>query len=275
MYRRCTDKMIVLASSFSTVLKILPINRGKCVRLLLLIDDLITVYICYTIIMSGYNAKIIKEERIDNPDGSYITKEIYEDNTSCIRYWDKKKNNLKCEFYNDDHFKNLKMTAENRFKKDGSYISKNKYVEPTLEGFQSIIVKYAGYEIIKQSITYSDDNFKIPIEKRTHLYYPDNKKSKDILIEHMQENYSELEEHYNNGEIVRTKKCKYTGLLAFLTLYPYMRTNILLPIVVGIGLIPVYQNHMPSFFVIGHTAFFIFCMIVMILQFKELYWYYK
>jgi len=243
--------------------------------LLLLIDDLITVYICYTIIMSGYNAKIIKEERIDNPDGSYITKEIYEDNTSCIRYWDKKKNNLKCEFYNDDHFKNLKMTAENRFKKDGSYISKNKYEEPTLEGFQSIIVKYAGYEIINQSITYSDDNFKIPIEKRTYLYYPDNKKSKDILIEHMQENYSELEEHYNNGEIVRTKKCKYTGLLAFLTLYPYMRTNILLPIVVGIGLIPVYQNHMPSFFVIGHTAFFIFCMIVMILQFKELYWYYK
>ena len=267
--------MIISASSSSTVLKILPKNRGKCVRLLLLIDDLITVYICYTIIMSGYNAKIIKEERIDNPDGSYITKEIYEDNTSCIRYWDKKKNNLKCEFYNDDHFKNLKMTAENRFKKDGSYISKNKYEEPTLEGFQSIIVKYAGYEIINQSITYSDDNFKIPIEKRTYLYYPDNKKSKDILIEHMQENYSELEEHYNNGEIVRTKKCKYTGLLAFLTLYPYMRTNILLPIVVGIGLIPVYQNHMPSFFVIGHTAFFIFCMIVMILQFKELYWYYK
>ena len=30
------------------------------------------------IIMCGYNAQIIKEERIDNPDGSYITKKIYE-----------------------------------------------------------------------------------------------------------------------------------------------------------------------------------------------------
>ena len=83
--------------------------------------------------------KIIKQERIDNSDGSYITKEIYEGGTSAVRYWDKNKNNVKCEFYTDDHFENIEMTSENKFKKNGNYVSKNIYeVEvPSIKLFAS------------------------------------------------------------------------------------------------------------------------------------------
>lgn len=503
--------------------------------------------------MNDYNGKFIKKERIDNSNGSYITKEVYEDNTSCIRYWDKNKNNVKCEFYTDHYFENLEMTSENKFKKDGSYVSKNVYKEPTTEGYQSImgwfdskhqaiktkefydnnfkilmnyeerkynndgsclvivhryfdneyykmfynekgklyeyffysdkkfnnliitykriynadnsykeelffesfqengvkygikyynsdglllrtqyfldksceelitdaqikynddlscteykkyykgtygiyqdnmvihseiidynknnqvifikgysdlefknllhtynieylknrwekhtiiyskpqleddgqiceiqikknqyqyqnikryadseckniisetiflyidsdshiakkiyydkskynyIIKYAGYDIKTQAIAYSDDNFKIPIEKRTFFYNnPDNKKSKEIIIEHLQEHYSELKKYDINEEVIQTKKCNFTGFLALLTLYPNIGTNILLPIVCSIGLIPVYLKHMPSFFVIVHALLVIFCTIVTALLFKEFYnWYYK
>ena len=41
---------------------------------------------------------LIKIERIDNPDGSYITKEIYDNGTSCIRYWNNKKKQYKMSF---------------------------------------------------------------------------------------------------------------------------------------------------------------------------------
>ena len=67
---------------------------------------------------------LIKIERIDNPDGSYITKEIYDNGTSCIRYWNNKKNNIKCLFYCDTNFQILEMTSNNKFKKDGSYMVK-------------------------------------------------------------------------------------------------------------------------------------------------------
>ncbi|MGN0031473.1 MAG: hypothetical protein ACI37Q_05920 [Candidatus Gastranaerophilaceae bacterium] len=499
------------------------------------------------------NNEISKQERVDNSDGSYITKEVYEDGTSCIRYWDKNENNLRCEFYSDDNFKNLEMTSQNKFKMDGSYVAKQVYNNPTSDGYQSIIgwydsqkrniktkeffdnnfkilmnysvskydkagsclvlihrymddeyykihynengklveiffyqdkkfknlfsthkriynndnsfkqeiffelerengckygimysdsnnlwqssqffsdescneiitdtkieynedysyiekskfykgtratgmykekriihseitnynrnckiirindysdldfkellhkhnieylknrwekhtiifskpqleddgqiceiqikrnkyqyqnIKkyadiecknlisetvfiyndndsyiaktiyfnksknnkidiYGAAEIIIQSIEYSDDDFKCPIEKRTFVYYHDNKKSKDVIIEHIKEHYSELKEYDTKGELLQTKKCNFTGLLTFLIFYPHIRSNILLPIVVGSALVPVYLNHMPSFFVIVHTLYFIFCIIFMILQFKEFYQYYK
>ena len=174
--------------------------------------------------------------------------------------------------YVDIECKNLISETVYQYNDDDSYIAKTIYFNKSKN---NKIVIYAGYEIIMQVFEYSDDNFKSPIEKQTFLYFLDNNKSKDVVIEHLQEHYSELKEYNINGEIIKTKKCNSTGLLAFLTLYPNIRTNILLPIVVGIGLIPVYLNHMPNFFIIAHTLFFVFCTIVMILQFKKWYGYYK
>lgn len=170
--------------------------------------------------MNDYNGKIIKEERINNSNGSYITKEVYEDNTSCIRYWDKNKNNVKCEFYSDNNFENLEMTSENKFKKNGSYVSKNVYKEPTTEGYQSIIGYYNFKNELRRIVGYTDKNFSKPLKAETYYYYYDGINSMDIWTEYIKEHYSKFEKFDVNGERIYSKKFNCTGVIAYFIMYP-------------------------------------------------------
>lgn len=184
--------------------------------------------------MNDYNSKIVKEERINNSNGSYITKEIYEDNTSCIRYWDKNKNNIKCEFYSDNNFENLEMTSENKFKKNGSYVSKNKYEEPTSDNYQSIIGYYNFKNELRRIVEYTDKNFSKPLKAETYFYYYDGINSMDILSEYFKEHYSKIEKYDIHGNIIVAKKWNGIGLLAYFIFYPVTLCAILFYILLTI-----------------------------------------
>lgn len=134
---------------------------------------------------------LIKIERIDNPDGSYITKEIYDNGTSCIRYWNNKKNNIKCLFYCDTNFQILEMTSNNKFKKDGSYMVKQVYAKPTSDGYQSIIGWYNPQKQKTKTKEFVDNKFK-HLSKKSNRFY-----NQDGIIKEFIYNYTNNEYYIN------------------------------------------------------------------------------
>lgn len=71
--------------------------------------------------------KPVKSERIDNPDGSYIVKEVFEENLDGFMSWiiqfDKKERPVKIQEFFDKEFKELYITETRKYDIFNNWIS--------------------------------------------------------------------------------------------------------------------------------------------------------
>lgn len=112
--------------------------------------------------------KPIKTERIDNPDGTYTIKEIYDCGAILIEYSMDNKY-LSKEIFNDSNCKNLAGRSYRKYNDNSNYVDYNIYVN-ALEEYDTNI-KYQSSEI------YNSDSSNTRLEK----FYSDNNFSNLIM----------------------------------------------------------------------------------------------
>ena len=152
--------------------------------------------------------KPVKSERIDNPDGSYILKEIYDKSIngvySQILYYNPEGLLVKEQNFSDENFENLAITSNTIYKNNKKIESHDVY-EQDQGGWYSIIGKYDLKGRLVQIQEFTDKEFKdlLVTSKRTYNLFGGYK---EIVIE---ENNSLWAKRFYTKHRQLVKQCTY------------------------------------------------------------------
>ena len=117
--------------------------------------------------------KPVKSERIDNIDGSYIVKEIFDKNVngvlSQILYYNQQELLVKKQYFSDKIFKNILCTSKYKYNDDKSWTEYDVYAQDQ-GGWKSITGTFDSKKRQTSSKTYSDKKFKNLIKEATRKY---------------------------------------------------------------------------------------------------------
>ena len=157
--------------------------------------------------------KPIKSERIDNPDGSYILKELYDENPdgflSAIIYFDKNNRLVKIEEFYDNEFKELFITETRK------YDIFNNWVSVVVEENYTIWQKryYKKGNLVKEKSYDKESNKLLWVDKFEYLkngHYKQYRKSYSFTSVSFEREYDEKNQKiFNKSSINDGKWSKY------------------------------------------------------------------
>ena len=162
-------------------------------------------------------AKPIKTEIIDNPDGTKIYKYIYEniidrEYQSKIELLDKFKRPIYIEYFEDDNFNKKKSVCEINYEIDNNYKMFSKYfVYPIDEFFLSRIEVGKIYNksfFPKERIFYKDNNFEI-IQKKVRIEQNNDGTTVNKIVnnEIVEGHYQSIIEKFDNQNRLVLSEC--------------------------------------------------------------------